>query len=356
MTFKSIELLLLQLETAFSKSRSNSYSDNNKEEHFNELHCLFIEIKNSNYKSFGKNDLVTHIQVLNYIFTGLEYLDNSTLNVIPYEIVSCLEFALADWITSDNFIIVTSLSNKITDFYFESSYNEDYFNKLNDYIQSHYSIIIKHRLIRICLPKVLSRDYLSIVVLYHELGHFIDNELNISSNLTYAKFGYKTTYLESEMKYYRHTMEYFADLFAAQYINNASSSYLNYIASEQGDSSTHPATKRRIEVVDKFINGVNCDELNEFNRVLAISIRSFISIRHTKIELVKSDLLLLIPQEVSCNEELHYIFKLGWDFWDDSGTNFLKDFRPRQKYNIINNLIEKSISNFTVTQKWAKLS
>ncbi|MCB0744016.1 MAG: hypothetical protein KDC67_08940, partial [Ignavibacteriae bacterium] len=156
------------MEEAFSKSRSNIYSDHKKENHFKELHNLFCAIKESDYKLFSQNDLSAHFDLITYIFKGLEYLDNSTLNIIPYEIIACLEYALEDWIPNNDFIIATSLSNKNLDFYFESYYSREHFEQMNTYIEPRYSLKITHRLIRICLPKVLSRDYLSMVVLYHE--------------------------------------------------------------------------------------------------------------------------------------------------------------------------------------------
>jgi hypothetical protein len=78
-------------------------------------------------------------------------------------------------------------------------------------------------------------------------------------------------------------------------------------------------------------------------------------IRHEVVNINRSDFQNLIPQKIKNNQELHYIFKLGWDFWNTSESNFLKKFSPRQKYHIINNLIEKSISNYTIKQKWQKI-
>lgn len=357
MDYKTIELLLLQLEESFSKSRSNIYSDNKKESHFIELHKLFQAIKSSDYRTLKGSDLDQHYNILSDIFKGLEYLDNSTLNIIPYEIVSCLEFALVDWVKRDHFIIVTSLSNRNNDFYFESNDNDERFKNRNNYISRLYGLKITHRLIKIGLPKVLSRDYLSCVVLYHELGHFVDSELNISKKLLLNRYGTdKPETNKSTFIYFRHKGEYFADLFAAQYINNASNLYLNYIAAKDLDTLTHPATSKRISVVDKFLSGKRCAELEEFNKVLSFSGGELLKIRYHNLDLNKSQFPELIPQHISEKEELHSIFKLGWDFWTNSDTNFLKDFRPRQKYHIINNLIEKSISNFTTNRKWKKLA
>lgn len=356
MNFKTIELFLLQLEEAFSKSRSNIYSDKKKEDHFLELYNLFEAIKKTDYRAFDKKNLINHFEILNYIFTGLEYLDNSTLNIIPYEIISCLEYALDDWVDKDKFIIVTSLSNKNLDFYFKSNFSDEFFNLLNSYITTLYSLKITHRLIRISLPKVLSRDYLSCVVLYHELGHFVDLELNLSIKLFLNKFRVYQPRNNHEQMFLSHKMEYFADLFAAQYINDASSLFLNHISSETPDSISHPATLKRLNVVNNFLNGVNCPELNEFNSVLSATGSKILKIRYSIIDKDKSNFLKLVPQVISDESQLHYIFKLGWDFWENSESNFLSTFQPRQKYHIINNLIEKSISNYTITKKWQTIS
>jgi hypothetical protein len=95
--------------------------------------------------------------------------------------------------------------------------------------------------------------------------------------------------------------------------------------------------------------------LNEFNEVLYVSGYADLKIRHKILNIKKSDFLKLIPQSIKNAEELHYIFKLGWDFWNTSESNFLKNFESRQKYHIINNLIEKSISNYTITEKWQEI-
>lgn len=356
MNYKTIELQLLQLEESFSKSRSNIYSDKKKQTHFKELHNLFKAIKKSDFKDFDTNNLKDHSGILNFIFKGLQYLDNSTLNIIPFEIVSCLEYALEDWINKNNFIIVTSLSNKNSEFYFESSGNTESFNNTNILINNLYGLKITHRLIQITLPKVLARDYLSCVVLYHELGHFVDLELYISKKLFLQKYHKINPENEDEYMYLRHKMEYFADLFAAQYINDASNLFLNHIAFGDNGGITHPPTTKRIEVVKKFINNDICDELNEFNDLLMVSGPGILKLRHKIINSKKSDILKLIPQNFNNADELHYIFKLGWDFWNNSDTNFLKTFKSRQKYHIINNLIEKSISNYTITNQWQEIS
>ena len=72
MNYKTIELQLLQLENAFSKSRSNIYSDKKKEVHFSELYTLFCKIKSSNASLFSPDEIRLHYGILDYIFKGLE--------------------------------------------------------------------------------------------------------------------------------------------------------------------------------------------------------------------------------------------------------------------------------------------
>lgn len=354
MNYRTIELQILQLEEAFSKSRSNIYSDKKKEMHFKELHALFSKIKKSGYVAFDESEIGLHYQILDYIFKGLEFLDNSTLNVIPYEIVSCLEIALNDWIKSEKFIIVTSLSNRNKDFLFESEENAEFFKNLNEAINIRYGIGITNRLIKIVLPKILSRDYLSIVVLYHELGHFIDLELHISEKILAQLHGFPSLFnpTTEQRKFFHHNMEFFADLFAAQYINDASNLFLNYIAYNTPDSATHPSTSARIYVVNSFLRSTSTPEIDRINKALVDSGYPKFEIRHTPISISRSDFLNLIPQKIDDDKQLHYIFKLGWDFWNTSETNFLKKFTPKQKYYVINNLIEKSISNYTIKKSW----
>lgn len=353
---KTIELQLRQLEESFSKSRSNIYSDKKKELHFQEIYALFEKIKDSDFTAFSPKELSYHIYFLDIIFSDLEYLDNSTLNIIPYEIVSCLEFALGDWLNNDEFIIVTSMSSKMNDFYLKTTLNEESYKLFNKEVYNRYGLEIKHRLIQISLPKILSRDYLSCVVLYHELGHFIDHQLNISSKLFFNNYGKKlpSNLIGDEQKYYHHKMEFFADLFAAQYVVDASSIYLKQISRDDKESNTHPATSVRIDVTKEFLDDEINDIVDEFNKVLKSNDLPILKKRYIITKLEDSNLKALYPQNFSSKQELHYIFKLGWEIWEDSGNNFLKEFTSRQRYNIVNNLIEKSISNYVVLENWGK--
>jgi len=361
MDYSAIQLQLRQVDEAFSRSRINVYSDTKKKCHFNELHSLFVEISKIELSALSPGDVEIHYNLLSFVLNGLEYLDNSTLNVIPYELVSCLELALNDWIDDDNFIIVTSLSNKHIEYLLSTNFNSETFLSTNRYIQGKYNLKITNRLIRITLPKSLSRDYLSSAVLYHELGHFIDLEYNISQKILLKKYPphipIPIGVLPSDInKEYRHTLEFFADLFAAQYVNQSTNFFLQRITtpSRDGDSETHPSTAKRLQIVNDFIDGKPLEILDEFNHVLSPSSLPALKVRHSNLDPKISDFKNLTPQKLKTPQELHAIFKLAWDVWIDSETNFLKDFEEKERYHIINNLVEKSISNYTIQEKWNK--
>ncbi|WP_424492735.1 hypothetical protein [Salinimicrobium sp. GXAS 041] len=353
MDVSAIELQLRQVDVAFSKSRINVYSDKKKEQHYNELYDLFCAIDQAPKSGLiSENELNIHFQILNYILNGLEYLDSSTLNNIPFEIVSCLEYVLDEWIVDKNFIIVTSLSNRHLEYLFSTYFNAELFSSLNEFIKEKYNLSITNRLIRITLPKSLSRDYLASMVLYHELGHFIDSELAVSTKFIAKKYGFDK--INDHISEFKHTKEYFADIFAAQYINDASNYFLERITPNGADldNYSHPSLTKRKNTVEGFLEGTNIHILKEFNNILKYSENTTLKRRHKLIDEELSCFNKLIPENIESKEELHSVFKLAWDIWLNSDNNFLKNFSSKEKYNVINNLVEKTISNYTILEKW----
>jgi len=357
MNKETFELELVQLEELFSKSRSNKFSDPRKNEFYSQLFDTFSAIVNSDYDNFTQEDRVEHLQIIFFLFNGLEFLETSTLNIIPFELVYCLGESLKDWVQEEDLIIVTSLSNRKSDISFQSI-NEELLRNVKQLISDKYGIKIKHRLIRITLPKSLSRDYLAGVALYHELGHFVDSELKVSERIFFKKY-LKPHYLMNtvdENTFFNHTKEYFADLFAAQYVNDASTCYVNHVAYNSKGSLSHPSSKNRETVVKGFLYGnENTGFLSAIQEALEKIGKEKFKIRHELIGVENSDFSSLIPQDILNIPQLHGIMKLGWDFWLGKEKNFLSSFSRRQRYYVLNNLIEKSISNYYVVQSWKEI-
>ena len=354
MDFRTLELNISQLSRCLSKSKFNKYADSRKADYQKALVHLLDLIQKENLSTLNADQLADKKKIVDFIFESIQYLDNSTLTIIPYEIVYCLENALNEWIPDNKFIVVTSLSNEILSYSINGNLA---LNKpIYQLIESQYNINFEYKLIQITLPRYYVHDYLANAVLYHELGHFIDFHFNISEAIVNdlvltGTLDFKNR--ELNQKIYNHYCEYFADIFAAQYIGKASNYFLDYIAHKAPDSSTHPATDKRLDKVDKFLNNVNSDEEIENIKKYTLARSGFnLEIKH--IELPIDDFFNLIPYEITNQKDLHSIFLTGWNTWLENPNKLKTDFDNDTAYKIINNLIEKSISNYIVVDSWNK--
>lgn len=381
MEYKFLSLHFTQLSKVWNRSRHNSYSDKRKQEYQQSLGHLYERLSKEapKFDELSFNDISDRKKIIDFLFKSLEFLDNSTFTLFPYEIIECLEYALNEWKSNNEFsyIVVTSLVNGINKFSFDSQIaNREYY----ELIEKLYDIKLDYRLIQISLPKYLSKDYLANVVLYHELGHFIDNTFKISDRLAMkiyvdwmemvdknkedlftffdflrGKFG------DNEQKtLQRHIAEYFCDIFASQYIGKSANEYLKYNTIQNTHTGyTHPSTNDRIKIVDMFLDK-NTDNwfLNELIEATKNITKKCLEVRYAVFP--DDDFINLIPPKISSIGQLHYLFILGWELWrngkervrDNNKMEF--DLSDEQFYSIINNLIEKSIGNFIIENTWNK--
>lgn len=168
-----LKLHFSQLVKAWKISKYNSYSDAQKQNYHNNLSELFSCLKKVNFDLQSPTEQQELKEVIDFFILSLQFLNNSTVNCVPYEIVECLKVAMNEWIDKcNNYIIVTS--------YNQYSFNP-YLVVSGPYtiIKTRFNIIFDKKLVQINLPQHLSNDYLCNAVLYHELGHFIDQVQNI---------------------------------------------------------------------------------------------------------------------------------------------------------------------------------
>src|SRR5690606_14855486 len=147
-----------------------------------------------------------------------------------------------------DFIIVTGLTKDLYAFSFFLDYTRDDF--FYESIRIKFGVEFEKKLVQINLPITLSKDYISTVPLYHELGHFIEKQYDVAAYAITDLIN-SGNYLHGDIKTYfpyitepfiegrdnqkiqvfhTHIMEYFCDLFAAQYIGLTSNIYLNSIS------------------------------------------------------------------------------------------------------------------------------
>ncbi len=363
-------LQLYQAETLITNSRKYNFSDTQKDNYLKKLEELFKGIKKSIEQGFDDAKIFEKKSHLDFIFKSLEFLKDSTLNTIPFEVVGCLNKAMSDWIDAQKFIIVTSLQNNLYSFSYDLSYamNKNFYQSL----ETEYGVVFDQKLVQINLPLTLSKDYLSSVALYHELGHFVDLQHSITSTLRYAielkqiavadvisYMPFLTAPVIDSIKLEYHLGEYFCDLFAAQYIGETLGLFLQYITSiANKDNLTHPSIVNRVKVISDFINGNDNPIVNLIQTgVTALTGKNF-AIRYDKI--VSDDFYKLIPYEIKSEAELHGSIIYGWQVWLDDIDKFNQcmgynvNLSEPTIYRVINSLVEKTIGNYFTIQHWEK--
>ena len=389
-SYNLLRLHLAQAELALDKARNNAYSDKHKEEYQKKLTDLFTAV----YEEVSKKTTLTEDDIyalykrhIDFIFKSLEFLDSSTLNQIPYEIVECLNHAMNDWLGSSNdYIIVTSLINDVGGFSFDPSLA--YSDALYDEIKTKYNIDFPRRLVQINLPRTLARDYLASVVLYHELGHFVDMKFKFTESLTRELLNNVTdgkiggTELSNLLVYFpflnshvgtkkniptqsqiftvtnSHLAEYFCDLFASQYIADSSNFYLQYITENANFfSASHPSTVNRVQAVNDFLGKTDNVVVNIINDAIYKVKRENLTIRNEEVK--GEDFFNLVPVNIENVGQLHGIFNTGWKVWLFQQEQLAKSLNdqfnnPLRLYSVVSNLIEKSIGNFITLNKWNK--
>lgn len=381
---KLLELHFSQLQFEWSKAKYNNYSDLRKKEYHNKLAIIIAALEKENFKAYNDTEITQRFYVIYFVFKSLEFLNNSTTSTIPFEIVYVLSEALKDWAPTDDYIIVTSLINGMNGFSFDNSlmFNEFIYND----IDLLYSVKFEKRLVQINLPLSISKDYLANVVLYHELGHFIDRKFEITRIIyieildlietgvlspderieMFKYFPYLSdtntvTFFKSNYDVFNifsnHIAEYFCDVFASQYINDCSNSYLNYITlSQKNYSTSHPATTNRLDFVNIFLKGTPSRLMDLYKNITFRITTVNLEIKFD--EVLSSNFETLIPVDITNRRELHGLFVYGWKVWMDNWDNINKksniEFELSQikVYEILNNLIEKSIGNFIVKGEW----
>ncbi|MBT1697151.1 hypothetical protein KK083_09715 [Fulvivirgaceae bacterium PWU4] len=349
-TPQNLELRFSQLLRVTDKLKSSKYSDSKKKEKLHQtLMVAITKIDDCNFCGLSKTELWHHHVLIERIFLWLEYLVDSTINQTPYEIMNCLELVLADWIDDlDNYVLLTSLSNKRNDFAFHYDQDPSLLIEIRKLLKQYYDIDLELDVIRIILPKFLSHDYLTAVHLYHELAHFIDWKYSVTDQVLFKRgLLFRKDADENKIKY----QEHFADIFAAQYVDRASCVHLSYLTYRKPNGK-HPPTRIRIELVENFLDEKESMIVSDIKKATLSCTRRPLKKRFKTAGI--SDFNNLIPIEVRAPEELHGLFIEAWDIWQNPKSALRKNFKRSDLYRILNNLVEKSISNYFLTQAWEK--
>lgn len=370
-----------KLFDTWKRSRNNKYSNPKLQEFHDFFRDFYEKIKNEDIASLTEDKKTFLKDAIDYFQTRVNCLSNNTSTTAPYEVIESIKCAAKEWVSDiDNYIILT----RYGDYSFFSDNKEDV---VLSYIENDYGIIFNKKTVLLSIPQHYYRDYLNNVVLYHEIGHFVDITQNISLislqltvsdiekkidiNSIYSYFpflnGLKSDDIiqsggvtEKGIQLYHYWLEYFADVFAANYIGDKIQKYLSFRSYPDCNSVishlTHPSNERRFAVINDFINGRDNYITNKIQLILGNKFGKTLNRYNNSLAL--EDLYKFLPLELKSDNDIHNLYAAAWDVWYGDRSKFKMennlsyDLQSAQIYSILNNLVEKSISNYLVTKKW----
>lgn len=313
------------------------------------VHCTLEQ-----YSSLPTDVLST---LTNEIGSITKFLAGSTSKRIPYEIVYSLRLGLNNWINKDA-IITTAISPDFRSGFYFQGVNQQF----NILAKSYLNIDFNNELVQISLPQLYRHRPLYNIPLFHELGHFLDIHHQITSftlmldqnaslpNVDPKQFN--PAILRVIQTNYR--MEYFADIYAASYIGKAYHHFLESFAPNHPACMTHPATTDRLALINKFLNKETDALIDLFNKAI-----KGLNLPELKINFVEPNLADCFnnfrPYPLVSDAEVHGIFSAAWMYLEkilakpEGAWELLSEDKIEK---IINNLVEKSIRNRMVVERW----
>ncbi|MGV3581659.1 MAG: hypothetical protein ACO1N8_05070 [Methylophilus sp.] len=346
----NLHLLGSQLE----EIAETPYFSDHLNEYLNQLRKV-VESTLEQYSALPTDVLST---LTNEIGSITKFLAGSTSKRIPYEIVYSLRLGLNSWINK-NAIITTAISPDFRSGFYFQGVNQQF----NILAKSYLDIDFNNELVQISLPQLYRHRPLYNIPLFHELGHFLDTHHQITSftlmldaNIPLPNVDPKTlnpAILRAIQT--NHRMEYFADIYAASYIGRAYHKFLESFAPNNPASMTHPATLDRLTLINKFLNSESDILIDLFNKAIM-----GLNLPELKINFVEPNIEDCFsnfrPYSLASDAEVHGIFSAAWIYLEKilaKPDGAWKVFTEAQIEKTINNLVEKSIRNRMVIERWS---
>jgi len=290
-----------------------------------------------------------------HVWRVMQFVRGSRSNDAPHETQYVLRKALKEWIPEE--ALISSASLEEFNFFLNPADLWDFIDKsLGDFDKKDYKPLV----VQIGAPEAFKHRPIFCVPLFHELGHFVDHHYKISE-FSLLQTPPVQTPDGMHPDYWRdinlrHRMEHFADLFGSCYCGEAGNKSLLAIAPDHPASPTHPATIRRVEIVDDFLYNRQNDMVDLLQAALKARTGKCLSTRFKKPN-ISSALDDVVTYKINDDAELFGIFLAGWEYlhgqleertapWIDAKV----DSYIIEK--TVNDLIEKSIRNFEIRERW----
>lgn len=348
--------IAIEVESLKQKSKFDQYANKRVTAFIEELNNLCSAILSKDMSAFDDSQKETTKDVLLFVSRCVQYIKESTNKDLDIEMYTCLRAALEEWTQNipnhmpEDFIMATYRADVDTHYYYPFSFND----QLEKDIKSIFAHSFSIRLIPLGYPSYLEKDYLSNVSLYHELGHFIDiHEWGISCALSsyisknkclpmhddyFEKINEAILYNPSDKGYSTEVIrlrsylqEYFADIFAAQYVGESKIYLAEYMGGDNGYSDTHPSTSARTNAVMTFLSKGTADD---FIKLLDWATYSMTK-RHLQARNSPLDIGIMKSKksyEIKDKKELHSLFHNAWTIWKDD-TDYKKT--PEGKIDLV---------------------
>lgn len=286
------------------------------------------------------------------VWTAYRYLSGSVSREIPYEVVYGLDLALMDWVSSPPEYIVTTAFLAEQNYHFEGV--PEQFYSLTDRTLG---VVFDHRVVQVALPQLYKHQPLNNTVLYHELGHFVDEQFAISKLMAMI-YGVRNGGQQANRSQLCHAAEFFADLFAASYVGEAVAVMIESMAPNATESFTHPATARRSQVVRDFLAGTQNDIVDLCNAALSALGKQSLTQRFDAPD-VSGCFDNVRPYEIKNEREVHGVLLAGQTYLIGRLVNLTDlwvSVDEGSAIRIINDLVEKSLRSRMIRTRWKNVS
>lgn len=348
------------------------FGDSDRNNLRNELCAMANVLHSIKLKGLNNNERDRTKLIYEDLTRWMYFLISSKVTNVPEQMVFVLKEILHTWLGDelDNLIVV----------FVEGDFSVARFNKNAmgaSVFEAKTNVGFSKEPVFIRVPHLYQDDMLFNIALFHELGHIVDMQLNLSydvkENVLRAASGDLNKRIVRE--YFpiltairsideevitSYIKEYIADLFAAQYVGSYIVEYLDYLGERTrvSDSKTHPHLDERKEMVDDFINCMNSRAHNTSNFLLQYILDSFydaskgnLCVRWKTIQ--GDELLNNHPITLTCQDDLFSLFKHAWDVICEGVNNIervrnipLNTMSHFDFYNSINKRMLESISNY----------
>ena len=361
-----------EMDCLHEKVKNDLFENKKLIAYISTLNDIVAEIRKTDFASKSDNDKEQIRYILLFMSVCVQYIKSATINDMKSAVYVCLRAALEDWVKGNplDYVVTTYKGNVGTHHYQPWTVDEQSIKAIYDI----YSISFTDKLVSLAYPSYLEKDFLSNVSLYHELGHFIDlSEWGITARLTNFIIDKKclqmqdvyfknvdTTILYDKTnklwpaewnKLHRMLCEYFADIFAVQYIGRHKIHLSQYIAGDNGFDNEHPSTEARTIAINNFLGPeANNDDFIKQLRWATNRITGR-PLKQRNIALPKNDLLNNQPCSITDKHQLHTLLQNAWEIWEASsnGNKMYPDLMSA--YGRMNSLLEQSIMNFENNKK-----